>query len=272
MSLRHTICPLFPAAILIPVLTSSLSAQEENTKIEKAMQARMAKVQAKFVDANRGDAELELHQTPLLSFSDPTRQEIGGKLWLWHSDASPVALFGLTYYGTKWSYEHVTLVDDPLEFSGGGDWKWAPKPKKREWFRLDAAVSEKTGVRKTQMRAILREFRASELYRGDTELRLLPRPLYLYSSGDSSLLEGGLFAFSHGTNPELIVLIEARRNESGESAWHVSFAQLTAAELKVYHQGELLCKIPDIKQWDPRREYYSHEPPITEPELRIDNK
>lgn len=31
----------------------------------------------------------------------------------------------------------------------------------------------------------------------------------------------------------------------------VSFAQLSAAELSVRHQDELLCKISDIKQWDP---------------------
>ena len=49
------------------------------------------------------------------------------------------------------------------------------------------------------------------------ELRLLPKPLYRYESTDPEVLDGAVFALvsSAGTDPEIILLIEARKTPEG---------------------------------------------------------
>jgi len=265
---HHTISRLL-LLLAVAALTSSLAAQEENTKVKQAMQARIEKAEAKFVGGKKADAKLERHQTPLLSFTDPTRKEIDGKLWLWHSDSVPVALVSLTYYGNLWSYEHVMLSDDSIELMDNADWKWAPRTISRKWIRLMAPVSEKANVRKIEMRAALRQFNGKEFIPGNPiELRLVPRPLYTYSDEDAGILEGALFAFSYGTNPEVIARIEARREKSDEEAsWYVTFARLSSAAVKVSREEEVIWEVPVIRQGDSNADYWANGVLITEPDL-----
>jgi hypothetical protein len=63
-------------------------------------------------------------------------------------------------------------------------------------------------------------------------LRLLPRPLYRYelkpSAGTKpSLQDGGMFAFVMGTDPEVVLVLEAVERE-GKLVWQYAFARATA--------------------------------------------
>ena len=42
-----------------------------------------------------------------------------------------------------------------------------------------------------------------------------------------------MFIISYGLNPELVLLVEARREGSSEPAWHYGFARISIAELHV---------------------------------------
>ena len=44
-----------------------------------------------------------------------------------------------------------------------------------------------------------------------TRLRLLAQPIYRYENTKGDLIDGGFFAFVQGTDPEVFLLIEARR-------------------------------------------------------------
>jgi len=50
------------------------------------------------------------------------------------------------------------------------------------------------------------------------ELRFLPRPLYRYKTERKDLLDGALFAFVQGTDPEVILVLEVAR-EQGQFEW-----------------------------------------------------
>lgn len=254
------------ACLAVMVLTNSLRAQEGNTEIKKEMRTRIVNVRAKFVDAKNSDSKLERNETPLLSFSDPTRGEIEGKLYLWHSDSVPVALLSLTYYGNLWSYEHVMLSDDSVRFTYEKDWKWVPPATRHKWLRLKTPVSGKENVRRIQMRAALRQFNSQELISGNQiTLRLVPRPLYVYADENTGIVEGGLFAFSYGTNPEVIARIEARREKNdGEPSWYVSFARLSSAEVKVTRDEEVIWETPVIRRGDSHGDYWANAVPIAE--------
>ena len=58
------------------------------------------------------------------------------------------------------------------------------------------------------------------------ELRVLPQPVHRYADAKSGLIDGGMFLIAYGLNPELVLLVEARREGSSEPAWQCGFARI----------------------------------------------
>jgi hypothetical protein len=75
-------------------------------------------------------------------------------------------------------------------------------------------VAESPTQRRQQMRSLARSFSAQTRSGSESwELRLLPTPLLQYEPEDAHVRQGALFAMvsSAGTDPEVLLLIEARR-------------------------------------------------------------
>ena len=83
-----------------------------------------------------------------------------------------------------------------------------------------------------QMRDLARRFSAREFWDGRTyALRLLPHPIDRYADPASGLVDGTIFTFANGTNPELLLLIEARRHGDGPAKWSYAAARFARSEL-----------------------------------------
>jgi hypothetical protein len=105
----------------------------------------------------------------------------------------------------------------------------------------DAPLPAATATgRLQQMRALCRDFAAHSMsVRGErTELRLLPQPLYRFQSTDPDVMDGGLFAFvcSIGTDPEVFLLLEARKMEDGPR-WQYTLARFSHMDLHVSYKN-----------------------------------
>lgn len=55
------------------------------------------------------------------------------------------------------------------------------------------------------------------------DLRLLTKPLYRYPADVTGAIDGGLFAFVQGTDPEVLLLLEAVQSTDGPR-WRMAFA------------------------------------------------
>jgi hypothetical protein len=94
---------------------------------------------------------------------------------------------------------------------------------------------ERPAARLRQMKSLAAQFSSTMLgWQADSsdreELRLLPQPLYRYET-DGELVDGALFAFVQGTDPETLLLIETvRSNEAWQ--WHYAFVRRTSGELQ----------------------------------------
>ena len=92
------------------------------------------------------------------------------------------------------------------------------------------------------MRSLAREFSGRSLSdQGQAwELRLLPQPLYRdESSDDPDVLDAALFTLvsSAGTDPEIILLLEARRTPSG-FRWFFGAARFSDMNLWLKHKSQ----------------------------------
>jgi len=107
------------------------------------------------------------------------------------------------------------------------------------------APDERESVRLRQLKEQARRFTAHEFWDPDNsrfELRLLVQPVHRYHDEKAKLWDGAIFVLAHGTNPEVLVLIEALGESLDKSRWHCSFARLGSAELHVEIDGREVWK------------------------------
>jgi hypothetical protein len=70
---------------------------------------------------------------------------------------------------------------------------------------------------------------------GRIELRPLTSPLYRYADEGSGLVDGAIFSFANGTNPEVLLVLEAHRSKEKDTGqWQYGLAQMAGAEVFVH--------------------------------------
>ncbi len=103
------------------------------------------------------------------------------------------------------------------------------------------APAESAPQRLRQMKMLSAEFSSTMLgWKADSSdreaLRLLPQPLYRYEpAAGSSCVDGAVFAFVQGTDPESLLLLEAVKHE-GALRWEFAFVRQTSGELEGRHR------------------------------------
>ena len=77
----------------------------------------------------------------------------------------------------------------------------------------------------------------------------------------------GLFAFAHGDNPEIILLIEARNDSSSKPKWWYALARMGTAYLWVSLDGREVWKASAIVSGSehPKSKYWAFGTPFTSP-------
>jgi beta-lactamase regulating signal transducer with metallopeptidase domain len=227
-------------------------------------------------------APLELAPAPLLRYRDPERAYCEDTLWAWGRKGRPAALLTLMQFpppsplpspppagegkgegaggNRPWAYELVSLSDGPLAVEAPDGWKWAPRRSSLELHALPQAPApaDSEAERLRQMEQMVRRFTAAEL-RGTPsvvyQLRPLPGPLHRYADADAGLLDGGLFAFGYGANPEAILVLEARRRGSAGAAWEYGFVRLSGAELAAGLDERPVWRQPSVQRFTPEDPY-----------------
>jgi hypothetical protein len=119
------------------------------------------------------------------------------------------------------------------------DWK-PDRPGAELHFLAEAPAPAKSApARLVQMRRLAQGFSAkitANSKETTSDLRLLPQPLMRYSSPSAKVIDGAMFAFVQATDPELILMIEARETVDGPR-WHYAAARFTNRPLQLT-QGE----------------------------------
>jgi len=182
---------------------------------------------------------LQLAPDPLHRWTDPTRQNADGVLWAWRTSGRPIALLAIEPQPAIWCFEFVSLSTGRVE-ADNGSVRWAPKTAGVEFREIPGAPAPAAAAaeRLRQMRALAQRFTSGEFWHVTAQhyaLRLLPQPIDRYSDANSGLIDGAIFIFANTTNPEVLLLIEARRHGEGLPAWSYAAAKLTTAAPTLMH-------------------------------------
>lgn len=245
-------------ALLVP-LALPLVAQETSTEREFRGQdaqrvAAWLKVSQdhaaayRLVPKDNPDAPLKMLPTAVFRHSQPVRGDDIGAVYLWVDDAGRPAALGTVFAysyggpGERWvAHEFHSLASTPLI----GKWRdaegWSPSEPGVEWKEVPKApeAAESSNVRLRQMREIGRRMAAHTTDASDSrwELRMITQPVYQYAAQQpSDTVGGGIFLFCQGTDPEAILLLEARQ-VNGRRIWYYALAPFTDYGLTVTLDG-----------------------------------
>jgi hypothetical protein len=238
------------SALLSCLLVTSCSFQaqaqtaDDNTPPKQTVEEKRQKRMRKFAESHEvvvvgSNEEVKLHETPIFSWANPQRQAIGGALYMWTLQGRPIATIGLwTYADIKDSYEYQSLHEGALNVSCDSAQSWNPRTHGISFQPIPNSVppGRTTPVRLIQMRRIARD-RFSSVLQQDTELRLLPQPIYRYDELPPDVIEGAVFSFALGTDPECLLIVEARViNEKPQ--WHYAFGSQTSYRVEASLDGK----------------------------------
>jgi len=232
-------------AMALASLTSMVCADEPTDDAARTAQlARMKDMALRFQIAGQRNGQPitgTLSEKPLLRYSDVARNSGDSTLWIWKERNLPCGVMAIEFYpkyplGKQSLFEFVSLSDAKLTVTRGDDWKWSAREPglQRRPIAKAPEPAERAPARLAQAKQLFQRFSAHEQHGlvGRLELRALTNPLYRYQDEQTGVVDGAIFTFVSGTNPEIAVTIEALRDETTKSvAWHYSLAQMTGAEI-----------------------------------------
>lgn len=155
--------------------------------------------------------KLDLQHKPVFRWTNPIQKSKDGVIFIWTHQGRPEAMVGVfTYDKSRFSREFQSVSRSSLVAVHKKQPVWHPSSAGVERKAVPDAPTPAASIRQRQMKALPGRFTASVgKNKHRRKIRLLTQPIYRYEPKDSKLRDGALLAFVQGTDPELLLLLEA---------------------------------------------------------------
>jgi hypothetical protein len=175
--------------------------------------------------------KLALLDKPILRWSNPARTNEDGAMYVWLRNGRPEvigSIFTYKFTRVRTKNEFHSLALGPLSAKFRGELAWKPPTAGVTFAPVDdaPAPAETARLRLIQMRQIAAQFSGDMVDAKDRRdtLRFLNQPLYRYDPSAKGVVDGAIFALVLGTDPEVLVVLEARETPSGKR-WEYACAR-----------------------------------------------
>jgi hypothetical protein len=277
--------PVYVSLLLIFTLmgvpTAALSPrQPPEEKKDKAGKEKEPKVDEEWrKEAEKVVSAIELEQLvdenwvkvkriekPLLYYSEPTRGKDRGSVWAWCEKGRPVALAKLCQsvgVRSRWQISITNTSGRKLRASRDNAVWWLENESVVELKNIPNAPTPATDAeqRQRQLKQMALKFTGHEFWDPDNsryELRRLERPLHTYQDESGGVQNGALYTLANGTNPEIMLFIEARVDpkNSTKAAWQFLVGRTAHAELRLEYDGKEVFTSPRANRLGPNTPYW----------------
>jgi hypothetical protein len=230
---------------------------EKGTEADEALRREVEQlvggVEVEILNAGKW-SKVKRIEKPLLYYGDPTRENDRGSVWGWGEKGRPVAtleLFQNANDRTKWAYAVCNTSGGTVRATYEGKAWWRENESITELKNIPGAMapSAEGAQRQRQLKQLAQKFTGHEFWDPNNsryELRRLERPLHTYKDEDSGLLEGALYTFANGTNPEIMLFVEARVSPKDKTkpVWQFTASRSAHAELHLEYDGKEVFDAP----------------------------
>jgi hypothetical protein len=218
-----------------------------DAKLQKLAEESHSRAEGIQVSVAVGDrtTKAKVHPNPLMKYTDVPRLIEMATLWVWEDEGCPVALGKVEAYrrkgGPKWLYCFASTSTGLVQAQWPDGRRFQAREPGIKWTAMKGPAPQETAAgRLRQMKALFRRFSATtrdDVLMTSDELRPLARPLHEYSSPKHGVLQGILCGFAaNGTNPDVIIALEAVRPAKGKDApksWRYGVVCMTATGVSV---------------------------------------
>ena len=232
---------------------------------EARLSAMRAQVETVVVRRQMDDdwTAVELSPEPLFRYADVPRGILDASLWCWGAKGRPVALTKLEMVkasanvAAQWQYCAASLAERPVWIA------WPTRPRfvsSKAGLELHTILEspqpgDKPATRLRQMKDLVKRFSATIFIDGKEalkqEMRQLASPIHRYADDATGLVDGAIFGFStNGTNPDVLLLIEARSAKEAPPQWQYGIVGMTYAEAHVRLDRTEVFEVPFPPQFD----------------------
>jgi hypothetical protein len=163
-----------------------------------------------------------------------------------------VAVQAFVMRGGNWVHDFSSLSTGPVVAEERRSAVWSPSRGGVEFKPVPDAPKPAEGAeaRLRQMRDLAHSFAVSDDFRtnGWQTLRPMPKPFARYGRPGTPLIDGAVFCFALGTDPEAYLMLEARAGGDGPS-WQYAFAPQTTYALRASWKGREVWSLPYRQPW-----------------------
>ena len=256
--------------LCIPFLgVTSVVADEQRTNSGETVEAHWLKVSESIAEgfvfepmSNDDPAKrFRKHEHPIFRHVQPARGNDIGSVYLWLTEDKCPAVICTVF---AWSdsetsravcFEAHSLTVTPLQLTSSDKRLWTSPTPGIEWKTLPhevlPAVDDRR--RKIQARHLSRQLTASTTSPENqrTELRLVDKPIYEYSSTSAAISYGAVFALCDGTDTELVFMLEeitsSPTSAEQKPSWRYALVPFTDYKVEVEYNKERVWESPPVK-------------------------
>jgi hypothetical protein len=264
---EFTMLPGHPTVLsaVFGMLIAWPAAGQENDASRKTLETMrryVASLHAVSHPAKGEELPLKLVTTPVLRYSDAGGITTDASIWVWGDQGRPAIMAGiffLTQEGRdpKWSCELLSLADDGVAVSSDVGWRWAPDKGDLKWFAIEDTPGDSDRQRLRQMKEIAERYEVTTFEKtAKSQLRLMVQPLYRYADEEKGLIDGSVFSYAAGTNPETVLIVECRKTNDA-LGWRAAFARFGANRCQARKGETAVWECQAIQRWDAKEPYFS---------------
>jgi hypothetical protein len=178
-----------------------------------------------------------LNETPLFRYSDARRNIIDAALWGYGDRGRPAALVKTESYQVNgrrhWVYCLASLSDGLIEarWDDGAEFAAQKPGVTLQTIPSGPSPSATAPGRLLQLKRLAQRFSATIQNALDNRepMRLMPTPICRYADEEAGLIDGAVFGYTMGTNPDVLLVIELHRTAEGDNEWRCGAAGMTSA-------------------------------------------
>jgi hypothetical protein len=251
---------LAAALFLAPFLLGLAAAGDEPTPKEAAEQKERLELMKRQAAAyevtldTTPPVRLALHPDPLLRFSNPVGGVTDGIAVMWTEGKRP-AIFAQIFQlkDGLWLHECQSMASAGMSMQLGKKTLWAPESPAANFVPLPGAPRAAEGAvqRLVQMKAQAARFSAVDDFKINPadepsryHLRMLATPVYRYQDPEKGVNDAAVFAFVHGTDPEVFLTLE-HRGDGDKAGWYYSLVPMTCWAVAVQLGGREVWSVPN---------------------------
>jgi hypothetical protein len=222
-------------SLLIAVLCLSAGQieAEPDPKAQSAARLKLMIETAARFEVRLGGKEgkkLDLFDRPILRWDNPRSFVVDATTFVWLADHRPQLIGGMWIKNGHAFFDIQSLSAEPLTTTVDGTLRWSTSRPGITWQPVTEgpppAVSRAERLR--QMKQLAQEFSvhaiktAPDYDEGSIwRFRMMAQPIHRYAP--EAAVDGAIFAFAQGTDPEAFLIIESRKDQ-GTSQWQFSLA------------------------------------------------